>query len=178
MARPTSPLAFTGQRGLAPAFAAARARLGLIVLLLALAAVAWWSTADRMAGMDEGPGTDLGALGWFLGVWVVMMAAMMFPSVAPTVALYSRMTRRRTPAAPLAFVAGYLLTWTAAGLLAYGLLDLGRAVLGDELAWNNSGRWVAGGTLVLAAAFELTPVKDVCLAKCRSPLGFRIGSWR
>ena len=50
-----------------------------------------------MAGMDEGPGTGLGALGWFLGVWVVMMAAMMFPSVAPTVALYSRMTWRRGP---------------------------------------------------------------------------------
>ena len=48
-----------------------------------------------MRGMDAGPGTDLGTLGWFLGVWVVMMAAMMFPSVAPTVALYSQMTKKR-----------------------------------------------------------------------------------
>jgi predicted metal-binding membrane protein len=166
------------QRGLAPAFAAARARLGLIVLLFALAAAAWWSTADRMAGMDEGPGTELGALGWFLGVWVVMMAAMMFPSVAPTVSLYARMTRRRSPAAPLLFAAGYLLTWTAAGLLAYGLLELGRSGLGDRLAWDNLGRWLAGGTLIVAAAYELTPLKDVCLAKCRSPLGFLLGSWR
>ena len=79
--------------GLAPAFAAARARLGLVALLFALAGLAWWLTVDRMRGMDEGPGTDLGTLGWFLGVWVVMMAAMMFPSVSPTVALYSRMTR-------------------------------------------------------------------------------------
>jgi predicted metal-binding membrane protein len=166
------------RRGLAPAFAAARARLGLIALLLALAAVAWWSTADRMAGMDDGPGTALGALAWFLGVWVVMMAAMMFPSVAPTVSLYARMTRRRSPAAPLLFSAGYLLTWTAAGLLAYGLLDLGRTLLGDELAWDDLGRWVAGGTLVVAAAYEFTPLKDVCLTKCRSPLGFLLGSWR
>ena len=177
-----SPLAadatIAGQRGLAPAFAAARARLGLIALLFALAAVAWWSTADRMVGMDEGPGTDVGALGWFLGVWVVMMAAMMFPSVAPTVALYARMTRRKAPTAPLLFAAGYLLTWTAAGLLAYGLLDLGRSLLGTELAWDNAGRWVAGGTLVVAAAYELTPLKDVCLGKCRSPLGFLLGSWR
>ena len=45
-----------------------------------------------MRGMDDGPWTALGTLGWFLGVWVVMMAAMMFPSVAPTVALYARMT--------------------------------------------------------------------------------------
>ena len=79
---------------LAEAFAAVRARLGLVALLFALAGVAWWSTADRMAGMDAGPGTELGALGWFLGVWVVMMGAMMFPSLAPTVALYARMTRK------------------------------------------------------------------------------------
>ena len=166
------------QQGLAPAFAAVRARLGLIGLLLALAAVAWWSTADRMAGMDEGPGTALGALGWFLGVWVVMMAAMMFPSVAPTVSLYARMSRRRSVVAPLLFAAGYLVTWTAAGVLAYGLFDLGRSLLGDQLAWDNLGRWVAGGTLIVAAAYELTPFKDVCLSKCRSPLGFLLGSWR
>jgi hypothetical protein len=77
-------------------------------LLFALAALAWWLTVDRMRGMDERPGTDLGTLGWFLGVWVVMMAAMMFPSVSPTVALYSRMTRRRAPVAPLVFTSGYL----------------------------------------------------------------------
>src|SRR5207247_9407255 len=81
--------------GLGPAFAAARARWGVVVLLFALAGVAWWSTAKRMRGMDEGPGTDLGALGWFLGVWLVLMAAMMFPSVSPTIALYARMARRR-----------------------------------------------------------------------------------
>ncbi len=164
--------------GLAPAFAATRARLGLIGLLFALAAVAWWSTADRMAGMDAGPGTALGALGWFLGVWVVMMAAMMFPSVAPTVALYARMSRGRSAAAPLLFAAGYLVTWAAAGLVAYALVDLGRSALGDQLAWDAAGRWVAGGTLVVAAAYELTPFKDVCLSKCRSPLGFLLGSWR
>src|SRR3954471_10220734 len=91
--------------GLAPAFAAARAHLGLIALLFALAGVAWWSTADRMSGMDAGPGTDLGAVGWFLGVWMVRMAAMMFPSAAPTVALYGRMSRSRGLAAPLVFAA-------------------------------------------------------------------------
>src|SRR5207253_1460755 len=81
--------------GLAPSFAASRSRLALIALLFALSVIAWWWTVERMRGMDAGPGADLGTLGWFLGVWVVMMAAMMFPSVSPTVALYSRMTRRR-----------------------------------------------------------------------------------
>jgi predicted metal-binding membrane protein len=168
----------TRRIGLAPALDAARTRLGLIAVLFALAAIAWWSTADRMQGMDDGPGTELGALGWFLGVWIVMMAAMMFPSVWPTVVLYAHMTRRRARATPLVFAAGYLATWTAAGLVAYGVFDLGRTLLGDELAWNNAGRWLAGGTLVVAAAYELTPLKDVCLAKCRSPLGFLMGAWR
>ena len=132
-----SPLAgadgIIGQRGVAQVFGAARARLGLVALLFGVAAVAWWSTADRMAGMDEGPGTDLGALGWFLGIWVVMMAAMMFPSVAPTVALYARMTRRRAPTGPLLFTAGYVVTWTAAGR---GPRALGRrCALGRIRSW-------------------------------------------
>ena len=163
---------------LAAAFAAVRARLGLVALLLALAAVAWWSTADRMAGMDAGPGTDLGALGWFLGVWVVMMAAMMFPSLAPTVALYARMTRRRGLDRPLLFAGGYLLVWGTAGVGAYGLFRLGRTLFGGDLAWHASGRWFAAGVLALAALYEITPLKDVCLAKCRSPLGFLLGTWR
>jgi predicted metal-binding membrane protein len=168
-----------GQRdGLRPAVGAVRAQLGLVTLLLALGGLAWWSTADRMAGMDAGPGTDLGTLGWFLGVWVVMMAAMMFPSVAPTVALYARMARRQPRAAPLAFTLGYLLVWTAAGLVAYLLFDGARELLGSKLAWDGAGQWVAGGVLVLAAVYELTPFKDVCLGKCRSPLGFLLGAWR
>jgi predicted metal-binding membrane protein len=168
----------TGTAGLAPAFAAARGRLGLVTLLFALAAGAWWFTVDRMRGMDAGPGTDLGALGWFVGVWVVMMAAMMLPSVAPTVALYARMTQRRAPLAPLVFTCGYLLTWTVAGLVAFGISDVGGSLFADQLSWNSAGHWVAGGILVAAAVYEVTPLKDVCLAKCRSPLGFLLGSWR
>jgi predicted metal-binding membrane protein len=165
-------------QGLAPAFAAARGHLGLIAVLFGLAAVAWWSTAERMRGIDDGPGTELGAVGWFLGVWIVMMAAMMLPSVSPTVALYARMTRRRASASPFVFTAGYLATWTAAGLLAYGVFALGRGLLGDAPAWDGTGRLLAGGTLVLAAAYELTPLKDACLGKCRSPLGFLMSAWR
>jgi predicted metal-binding membrane protein len=164
--------------GLGPAFTAARARLGLIAALFGLAALAWWSTGERMSGMDAGPGTDLGAAGWFLGVWIVMMAAMMFPSVSPTVALYARMARRGPRIAPFVFASGYLATWAAAGLAAYGLFKLGDRLLGDELAWAGAGRWLAGGILLLAAAYELTPMKDVCLGKCRSPLGFLLSTWR
>ena len=105
--------------GLAPALSAVRARLGLVALLFAVAALGWWWTGDRMRGMDNGPWTGLGSFGWFLGIWVVMMAAMMFPSVAPTVALFSKLTRSRSPTAPLAFTSGYLLVWGLAGVLAF-----------------------------------------------------------
>jgi predicted metal-binding membrane protein len=164
--------------GLASAFSAVRTRRGLVLGLFAFAAAGWWSTADQMQGMDNGPWTGLGTFGWFLAVWVVMMAAMMFPSVAPTVALYSRMTRKRSPLSPLMFTTGYLATWAAAGVLAFVTAALVDSIWGGVLAWNRAGRWAAGAALVLAAVYQLTPLKDVCLGKCRSPLGFLLGSWR
>jgi predicted metal-binding membrane protein len=167
-----------GGTGLGPAFAAVRARLWLVALLFVLAGAGWWWTADQMQGMDNGPWTGLGSLGWFVGVWVVMMAAMMFPSVAPTVALYSRMTRARSPIPSLLFAAGYLVTWTGAGLLAFLSAAAADGITGDVLSWDRSGRWVAGATLIVAAVYELTPLKDACLGHCRSPLGSLLGSWR
>jgi predicted metal-binding membrane protein len=164
--------------GLAPAYTAIRTRVGLVVLLLVLAGLGWWWTAGQMQGMDAGPWTALGTFGWFIGVWVAMMAAMMFPSIAPTVALYGRMTRSRVPLAPLAFTAGYLLTWAVAGVAAFGVAAGSTQVSGDVLAWDHAGRALAGGTLMVAAAYELTPLKSVCLGKCRSPLGSLLGSWR
>jgi predicted metal-binding membrane protein len=163
---------------LAPAFAAVRSRLAVVAVLLAVAGVSWWSTVDRMRGMDDGPWSGLGTFGWFLGAWVVMMAAMMFPSVAPTVALYSRMTVQRSRVAPLWFTAGYVAAWTAIGALAFAAARGGNRLAGDVLAWDRAGRWLAGATLLAAAAYELTPLKDVCLRKCRSPLGYLLGAWR
>ena len=164
--------------GPGPAWAAVRTRVGLVALLFVLAAVGWWLTAGWMDGMDGGPWTDLGTFAWFLGVWLVMMAAMMFPSVAPTVALYSRLTKSRSPLLPLVFTGGYLLVWGAIGAVAFGIAVAGGQATSDFLAWERAGRWIAGATLIVAAVYELTPLKDVCLGKCRSPLGFLLGSWR
>src|SRR5213080_4477243 len=111
-----------------------------------------------MRGMDNGPWTGLGTAGWFLAVWVVMMAAMMFPSVSPTVALYSRMTRRRSLFLPLVFAAGYLLTWVAVGVGAFAVEATVNSISGDVLAWDRAGRWAAGVTLVVAGIYELTPL--------------------
>jgi predicted metal-binding membrane protein len=176
----TAPAVERSQRdgSLTPAFAAIRARRGLVALLFLLAAAGWWWTADQMRGMDNGPWTALGAFGWFVSVWVVMMAAMMLPSAVPTVALYSRMTKQRSPHAPLLFTIGYLVVWAGAGVAVFALRNGIDAIDPTLLSWDHAGRWIAGATLVLAALYQLTPLKDVCLAKCRSPLGFLLGSWR
>jgi predicted metal-binding membrane protein len=153
--------------------------------LLLLAAAAWVATAVRMAGMDAGPGSDPGTLGFYASTWVVMMAAMMFPSLAPTVLALGDLERRqarRGSGAGVAdrglFLAGYLLTWAAAGLLAYLALKAGRLLDGGLFAWGRAGRWSAAAVLLLAALYELTPHKRTCLARCRSPRGFRQGAWR
>ena len=178
MTASASAVAADRNAGQAPAWAAVRVRAGLVIVLLVLAVVGWWLTARWMHGMDGGPWTGLGSFAWFLGVWVTMMAAMMFPSVAPTIALYSRLTKSRSPALPAAFTLGYLAVWGAVGAVAFGLAVAGAQVVGSVLAWDRYGRWVASTTLIAAAVYELTPLKAVCLGKCRSPLGFLLGSWR
>jgi predicted metal-binding membrane protein len=150
----------------------------LVALLLGVAGLAWWWTVERMDGMDRGPWTSLGSLDWFLGVWVVMMAAMMLPSAIPAVTLYAHLARDRTTLAPLVFAFGYLAVWVAAGLLAFGVAVAGSHVAGHVLAWNRGGRWLAGAALLGAAAYQLTPLKEACLSKCRTPLGLMLGSWR
>ena len=161
---------------LRPAYAASRSHLGVVAVLFGLAAIGWWWTAGEMRGMDDGPWTALGSFGWFLGVWVVMMAAMMFPSVSPTVALYAVMSGSRR--LPVVFTAGYLATWAAAGAVAFLIALTTTHAAHGALAWDRAGQTVAGVTLLVAAGYELTPLKDVCLGKCRSPLGTLLGSWR
>lgn len=165
------------QGELTAALAAMRAEPGMVAVVLAAAGLAWWSTVDRMAGMNAGPGTDLGALGWFAGVWAVMMAAMMLPSLAPTAAVYAALVRRE-PSRVLLFAAGYLLVWSAAGVLAYGLFELGKSLFAGPLAWQDGGRWLAAGVLLLAALYQLTPFKRAFLTRCRSPLRFLHAKWR
>jgi predicted metal-binding membrane protein len=162
-----------------------RPQLALLGALLALAVVAWVVTDDRMGGMDSMPGMDLGSLGFYVTVWVVMMAAMMFPSVAPTVVMYDRLreghrARGKGAAADATalFVAGYLCVWTGAGLAAYGLFELVRAIDPAFLAWDEAGRYVTGGVIAAAAVYQFTPLKHACLVKCRSPMMFLAERWR
>jgi predicted metal-binding membrane protein len=162
-----------------------RAQIGLLGALLALALLAWFVTDNRMGEMDSTPGMALGSLGFYLTVWVVMMAAMMFPSVAPTVLMYDRLReghralgRGAARDATALFVAGYLLVWTLAGLGAYAVFELVRAIDPPFLAWDEAGRYVTAGVIVAAAIYQVTPLKQACLVKCRSPMMFLAERWR
>jgi predicted metal-binding membrane protein len=162
----------------------ARFQVGLLASLLALGALAWLLTHERMIGMDSGPGTDPGTLGFYVVSWVVMMAAMMFPSIAPMVLTFAFVQRRRRDRGAVdrtvsswVFVAGYLLTWTAFGLAAYGLYVGVRLFSIPELSWHRGGPYLAGGVLIAAAIYQLTPAKDACLSRCRAPLDFVLTHW-
>jgi predicted metal-binding membrane protein len=157
----------------------------LVATLLVLAGGGWLVTGDRMSGMDAGPGTDPGALGFFLLTWVVMMGAMMFPSVAPMVVAYDRVRHHRRdlgrPAATAGtamFVGGYLVSWACFGLLGWAIYQGLQSLSIDALSWKRAGPYFAGGVILLAAVYELTPLKHACLRKCRSPMAFLFGWWR
>jgi predicted metal-binding membrane protein len=125
----------------------------------------------------------LGGLGVFLAVWTVMMGAMMLPSAAPMILTFASVQARhnRNVAVPTwVFVAAYILVWAYAGLVVYVLLHAGKD-LADHLAWLESGAWEPlslGVTLTLAGLYQFTPLKRLCLRRCRSPLAFLKQHWR
>lgn len=128
--------------------------------LLMVAALCWWLTVRAEMAMSA-------QLPVFLGAWALMMAAMMLPAVLPAVRLYLRASARTAAPAPF-FLAGYLLVWSLLGVPAYVAWRQVAPAAMDGQDW--AGR-LAGATLLLAAAYQLTPLKDACLARCRSPLG-------
>jgi predicted metal-binding membrane protein len=154
----------------------------LTAIILAAALAAWIVTVDRMQGMDAGPGTDLGGLGWYVGIWVTMTAAMMLPSVAPMVLIFARVSQERHRRAlfvpTCVFLAGYLATWVAYGLVAYGVFRLVTSLDAGFLAWDEGGPYVAGGAIAAAGLYQLTPLKNLCLRHCRGPMHFILHGWR
>jgi predicted metal-binding membrane protein len=143
-------------------------------LLVACSLGAWLLTVQSTAGMEPQAGTMGRGLVGFLALWTAMMAAMMLPSVAPVTSLYLRGLRAESRpvvrgARGAGLIFGYLLAWSSFGLFAYVL-----ALSGGELADGapTAATWVAAGALVAAGLYQLTPLKDVCLSHCRSPVGF------
>jgi len=119
---------------------------------------------------------DLAAdsIGLFLFGWLVMMAAMMLPSVAP-MTLVVRHAVTSGPFADVqtgAFVGSYLVVWSALGLVAL----IARSVL-MALGPTDQG-WAAAGILAVAGAYQFSPAKTACLRACRSPMDFVVLHWR
>ncbi|MFF2198291.1 DUF2182 domain-containing protein [Streptomyces sp. NPDC058157] len=151
-------------------------------LIVVIAALAWALTVDQARGMGVGPGTMGMALPLFLLLWAAMMAAMMLPSVAPVAVTWARGIARQAGGAvralrTTAFLAGYLIAWTAFGLLAYGALALTGGLVDRD---PDAGRWIGATAFALAGLYQLGPLKDICLRHCRSPMAqlLRYASYR
>ena len=146
------------------------------IVLIGLLAWAWFVQVGRgMALHMAMPDMQMG-LGALALMWASMMAAMMVPAAAPSYLLHARMARR--PLASGAYLAGYLAAWSAIGVayaLANWALQHGGLLTMDMRL--GSGR-LAGALLVAAGAWQWSPAKAGCVARCRSPLGFMMTSWR
>ncbi len=150
--------------------------------IAAAALVTWIVTVDRMQGMDAGPGTDLGGLGWFVGVWATMMAAMMLPSVMPTALVFARVSAEHQPrdrsfVPTWAFIAGYLAAWTGYGLVAYGIFRVIQSAHVHALSWHAEGPLIASLAIIAAGLYQLSPLKRRCLRHCRSPVQSIRDAW-
>jgi len=144
----------------------------IIAALLVCAGAAWLLTAQQAVSMPGMGGMAMLGAGLFLVTWVVMMVAMMFPTIAPMVLTHAGIVRSRGEGATptVAFVLGYLVVWGAAGLVPLAVIQL----LGSSFAGPISG-WLprlGGAVVVLAGIYQFTPLKNACLSACRSPLGF------
>jgi len=146
------------------------AAAAIVAALLACAAVAWLITIRQAGSMGTG-GVRMMSAGLFLVTWLVMMVAMMFPSVAPMTLAFASVTRSRgegyLPTA--AFVLGYILVWAVSGLVPLAVLQA------LDHIWMTPPSWLprlGGAVIVIAGIYQFTPLKDTCLGACRSPLGF------
>ena len=140
-------------------------------LIVLVAALAWVITVAQARHMGIAPGTMGMALPLFLVLWVLMMAAMMLPSVAPVAVTWAKGIARQSTGRVRAvrtseFIGGYLLAWTVFGLFAYGALAAtGHLVDGHPTA----GKWIGATAFGLAGLYQLGPLKNLCLRHCRSP---------
>jgi len=141
-------------------------------LVVLIAVPAWALTIGQARDMGVEPGTMGMALPLFLLLWVTMMAAMMLPSMAPVAITWVRGIGRQSSgwvraARTTEFIGGYLLVWTAFGLLAYVALAFTGGLVDDH---PTAGRWIGFAAFLLAGLYQLGPLKYVCLRHCRNPL--------
>jgi predicted metal-binding membrane protein len=143
------------------------------IAVAALAGVAWVVTILLARSMGNGPGTMGLALLPFLGLWLVMMSAMMLPSVAPVAVLWTRLISGASAGFGRVtrmsmFLGGYLLVWAAFGAVAFAALAGADRLL---TASPTAAKWLGVAIFITAGIYQLTPWKDWCLRHCRSPIG-------
>jgi predicted metal-binding membrane protein len=139
-----------------------------VAFLLILAAAAWAATLVLARGMAGMTGTMGLGLVVFVPIWTLMMAAMMLPSVAPTASLYAKTFRDSRALRTTGLVGGYLAVWALAGVPAYGLAWVAGRLSGMHPA---AAHGLAVAVFAVCGVYQLSPLKDRCLAHCRSPLG-------
>jgi predicted metal-binding membrane protein len=120
--------------------------------------------------------------GLFIAIWAVMMVAMMFPAAAPMIlmfgAIYASKRRQEQPYVPTwIFVSAYLLVWVLSGVVAYVLAIEVEKLAGQSMWLMENAARIGGAILVIAGLYQLSPLKNVCLSKCRTPLQFLLTSW-
>ena len=179
-----------------------RDRLVVIAAILVIAAISWAYTVflagsgmgmDSM-GMDSASGMGMAMadmrswsaadFGLMYVMWTVMMVAMMAPSAAPMLLMFAAVNRKRrereTPYVPTGvFLAGYIIVWAAFSLGATtGNWGLHQASLLTSMMGASTSGYLGGALLLLAGAFQWSPLKYACLKQCRTPMGFLMTSWR
>jgi predicted metal-binding membrane protein len=152
-----------------------------------------------MPDMPNMPGMDMGATApqraaWGFGAWTliivmwwIMMIAMMTPSAAPTILLFALVHRHALAQGQVnenlaptgAFAAGYMLVWLAFSVAAAALhWGLERTGLVSSMMMGSQSRWLSGAVLIAAGLYQLSPLKNICLAHCRTPTSFLSRHWR
>lgn len=148
---------------------------GAPLLLLAVATIGWWFSV-RMAlqmVMNISPSMSMGGSSLsflaFIGGWIAMMCAMMFPAIVPAVLLFRGAAVRGQTAPTPYFVVGYLFVWSAVGVPAYFAWRVLQGPIGNDAPWAAR---TAGTVFLVAAAYQVSPLKLVCLRHCRTPMSF------
>jgi predicted metal-binding membrane protein len=168
----------------ASAYPLPRERNLILGSLLALAAAAWALLIWQTAVTDEDMSLTMGmSAPLWIALWIAMMVAIMFPTAAPMTMMFARIHAKRAERGQAfvptwIFASSYLVVWVLAGVIAYGAAVAGDA-LADKSMWvmDNAPR-IGGALLIAAGVYQLSPLKYVCLNKCRSPISFILNSWR
>jgi len=157
----------------------------ILALLIAIAAAAWAMLIWQQMSMGMAMNTPTMGMRapLFLMVWVVMMVAMMFPTAAPMILVFHKVqagkrARGETFVSTWVFVAAYMLVWALSGVLAYTGAVAAETIAAQAKLSGATAARIGGVVLIIAGAYQLSPLKNMCLAKCRTPITFILTSWR